>query len=119
MKIMEPKLYQFEKMPFEQLNDKIKRRFVHGEKTMLAWLEMKKGAFVPEHQHENEQLSYIVKGKMRIVIGGKEFIVSAGEVVYVPPNVPHHAEFLEDTIDVDIFSPPRQDWIDKTDAYLR
>lgn len=116
---MTAKLYEFEKMPFEKMSEKISRRYVYGEKAMLVYFDLRKGAIVPEHHHENEQITYIVKGKVRVIAGGKEFIVSKGEVLHIPSNVPHRFEALEDTIDIDIFSPPRQDWLDGTDTYLK
>ncbi len=114
--------YRWEDMPKEQLSDSIARRFITGDKVMLAHVYLKKGAIVPTHHHENEQITYILEGALRFWIGddrGQEVVVRPGEVLHIPANVPHMAEALEDTLDVDIFSPPRQDWIDKTDAYLR
>ena len=98
------------------------RRLITGDRMMLAHVYLKKGCIVPKHSHENEQLTYILEGALRFWIGEdqkKEVVVSAGEVLHIPSNVPHKAEALEDTLDVDIFSPPRQDWLDKSDAYLR
>jgi quercetin dioxygenase-like cupin family protein len=74
---------------------------------------------VPMHHHHNEQITYILEGALRFVVGGKEVVVHAGEVLCIPPHVPHEAFALEDTVDLDIFNPPRQDWIDRDDAYLR
>ncbi|AMJ67225.1 cupin domain-containing protein [Hymenobacter sp. PAMC 26628] len=114
--------YRWDDMPEERMTDLISRRFITGDKTMLAHVYLKKGALVPKHHHENEQITYILEGALRFYLGddqAQEIIVRAGEVLHIPSNVPHAAEALEDTLDVDIFSPPRQDWIDKTDAYLR
>ncbi|TPG64587.1 cupin domain-containing protein [Hymenobacter nivis] len=114
--------YRWDDMPEERMTDLISRRFITGDKTMLAHVYLKKGALVPKHHHENEQITYILEGALRFHLGddqAQEIIVRAGEVLHIPSNVPHSAEALEDTLDVDIFSPPRQDWIDKTDAYLR
>ena len=114
--------YRWDDMPKEELSDSISRRFITGDKTMLAHVYLKKGAIVPKHHHENEQITYILEGALRFWIGddgAHEVIVRPGEVLHIPSNVPHKAEALEDTLDVDIFSPPRQDWIDKSDAYLR
>lgn len=108
-------------LPWEKVTDTISRRLVTAERMMLAQVFLKKGAVVPRHQHENEQLTYILEGALRFRIGedgGREVVVSAGEVLVLPANVPHEAEALEDTLDVDIFSPPRQDWLDGTDAYF-
>jgi quercetin dioxygenase-like cupin family protein len=85
----------------------------------LAHVILKKGCEVPAHSHENEQLTYILKGALKFNINGRELIVGEGEVLVIPSNVMHGAVALEDTLDVDVFSPPRQDWLDKTDNYLR
>lgn len=108
-------------LPWEKVTDTISRRLVTSERMMLAQVFLKKGAVVPRHHHENEQLTYILEGALRFHIGeapGREVVVSAGEVLVIPANVPHQAEALEDTLDVDIFSPPRQDWLDGTDSYF-
>jgi quercetin dioxygenase-like cupin family protein len=86
---------------------------------MLARVLLKKGAHVPLHSHHNEQITYILDGALQFAIEGREIVVHAGEVLCIPPYVPHEAFALEDTVDLDIFSPPRQDWIDRDDAYLR
>ncbi len=92
---------------------------ITGERVMLAHVIMKKGSVVPAHQHENEQVTYVLQGALKFEIGGKEIIIRPGEVLHIPSNVVHKATALEDTLDLDIFSPPRQDWLDKTDDYLR
>jgi quercetin dioxygenase-like cupin family protein len=110
----------FDKIPLEHLNPLIDRQFVHGERTMLARVILRKGAIVPSHSHENEQITYILEGALRFTMGdGRVFRVGAGEVLVIPSNMPHHAEALEDTVDLDVFAPPRADWIAGTDAYLR
>ena len=114
--------YTWDDMPKEQLSDQLSRRLITGDKMMLAHVYLKKGCIVPLHHHENEQITYILEGALRFHIGaedGEEVVVRAGEVLHIPSNVPHMAEALEDTLDVDIFSPPRQDWLDKSDDYLR
>lgn len=103
----------------EHLNPLLDRQMVTGQQVMLARVLLKKGCVVPEHSHENEQLTYILEGALKFWIGGKEIVVSAGQVLCIPPHLPHKAEALEDTVDLDVFHPPRQDWLDKTDAYLR
>ena len=103
----------------EPLNDKIEREMVHGEKLMLARVFMKKGAHVPKHQHHNEQATYILEGALKFAIDGKEIVVNAGEVLCIPGNMPHEAWALEDTLDLDVFTPPREDWLNKADDYLR
>lgn len=103
----------------ERLNPLLDRQMIIGEQVMLARVLLKKGCVVPEHSHENEQLTYILEGALKFWIGGKEVVVSAGQVLCIPPHLPHKAEALEDTVDLDVFYPPRQDWLNKTDAYLR
>ena len=116
------RLFRWSQMPKEKVTDLLDRRLITGERMMLAHVYLKKGCVVPKHSHENEQLTYILEGALRFWIGedGKEeLVVSAGEVLHIPSNIPHKAEALEDTLDVDVFSPPRWDWLDGTDAYLR
>ena len=114
--------YRWDDMPKETVTPLLDRRLITGERMMLAHVYLKKGCVVPLHHHDNEQLTYVLEGALKFVIGaedGEEVIVGAGEVLVIPSNVPHSAIALEDTLDVDIFCPPRQDWIDKTDDYLR
>ena len=103
----------------EALNPLIGRQFVVGTSVMVARVLLKKGAHVPLHSHHNEQVTYILEGALKFVLEDKEVVVHAGEVLCIPPHVPHEAFALEDTGDLDIFNPPRQDWIDRDDAYLR
>jgi unsaturated pyranuronate lyase len=114
--------YRWNDMPKEKVSDVLDRRLITGEHMMLTHVYLKKGAIVPQHNHHNEQISYILEGALRFWIGEDEsevIDVRAGEVLHIPSLVKHKAEALEDTVDVDIFSPPRQDWLDKTDDYLR
>lgn len=106
-------------IPLEDLNPLLQRQFVVGEDVMVARVLLKKGCIVPLHSHYNEQLTYILEGALKFWIDGKEIVVRAGEVLTIPRNMPHQAEALEDTVDLDIFNPPRADWINKTDQYLR
>ena len=106
-------------IPLEDLNPLLQRQFVVGQEIMLARVLLKKGCIVPEHSHHNEQLTYIVEGALKFYIDGKEIVVHAGEVLCIPSNMPHKAEAMEDTVDLDVFAPPRADWINKTDQYLR
>ena len=121
MSTQETTKYRWEDMPKEELKPDLHRRLVSTERMMLAHVYLDRGCIVPQHSHENEQLTYILDGALRFWIGEQmdEVIVAAGEVLVIPSNVLHKAEALEDTLDVDIFSPPRQDWLDKTDDYLR
>ena len=108
-------------MPKEKVTDQIGRKLVTGQGMMLAQVFLAKGAIVPRHQHHNEQLTYILEGGLRFWLGedGKETIdVMAGEVLHIPSNVWHKAEALEDTLDVDVFTPPREDWLKGTDSYF-
>ena len=114
--------YRWSDLPEETLSPLLGRKLITGSQMMLAHVYLKKGCVVPKHNHENEQLTYIVEGALRFSIGedlSETIDVRAGEVLHIPSYVWHQALALEDTLDVDIFSPPRQDWLDKTDAYLR
>ena len=114
--------YRWNDMPKEEVSDTLDRRLITGDRIMLSHVYIKKGGIVPKHSHENEQITYILEGGLRFWIGADEaqtIDVMAGDVLHIPSNILHKAEALEDTLDVDIFSPPRQDWLDKTDAYLR
>lgn len=109
----------------ESVTHDIARQLFTGKRMMLAQVFLDKGAIVPKHSHDNEQLTWVVEGALKFWLGDEgdpgyeERIVSAGEVMYIPSNVPHKAEALEDTLDVDVFSPPRQDWLDGTDTYFK
>jgi quercetin dioxygenase-like cupin family protein len=116
------RFFRWDDMPKESLNEKLDRRLVTGERMMLAHVYLKKGCLVPRHSHENEQLTYVLQGALHFWLGEdekEEVVVRSGEVLVIPSNLPHKALALEDTLDVDVFSPPRQDWLDGTDAYLR
>ena len=102
----------------EDLNPLLQRQFVVGQNVMVARVLLKKGCIVPEHSHHNEQITYILEGALKFWIDGKEIVVKAGEVLAIPPHMPHKAEAVEDTVDLDIFNPPRADWINKTDQNL-
>ena len=109
----------WDQIPTESLNPLLDRQMVVGERTMVARVLLKKGCIVPLHSHFNEQLTHIESGALQFSIDGKEITVRSGEWLVIPPNVPHSALALEDTVDIDVFNPPRQDWINKTDQYLR
>ena len=109
-------------MPREELNPLLGRRFVTGENAMLAQIYLAEDCVVPKHSHENEQITWVIEGRMRLKLGenGEQVVeLGPGDVLHIPPNVPHEALALEDTLDIDVFSPPRADWIDGTDSYLR
>ena len=113
---------KWDDIPLENVKEGITRRLFTGERMMLAQVYLKKGAVVPTHSHDNEQLTWVVEGALHFWIGEgddiEERVVSAGEVLFLPSHVPHKAVALKDTLDVDVFSPPRQDWLDGTDAYF-
>ncbi len=111
--------YRWNDIPEEFLSESLTRKIITGERTMLAHIFLKKGCVVPAHSHDNEQMTYIIKGALKFTINGREILLKEGEVMHIPSNVVHAAVAVEDTLDMDIFCPPRQDWLDKTDAYLR
>jgi quercetin dioxygenase-like cupin family protein len=114
--------YRWEDMAKEELKPDLRRRLISTDRMMLAHVYLEKGCIVPRHAHENEQLTYILEGVLRFWLGEDEsevVDVAAGEVLHIPSELPHKAEALETTLDVDIFVPPRQDWLDGSDAYLR
>ena len=114
--------YRWEDMPKEALKPDLARRLISTDRMMLAQVFLQKGCVVPTHAHENEQLTYILEGVLRFWLGEDEPVVidvAAGEVLHIPSHLPHRAEALETTLDVDIFCPPRQDWLEGSDAYLR
>jgi quercetin dioxygenase-like cupin family protein len=113
--------FRWSDLPEERVTDVISRKLITGDQMMIAHVYLKKGALVPQHSHHNEQLTYIISGALQFWIGTdrvEEVVVRAGEVLHLPSNVPHEARALEDTLDVDVFSPPRQDWLDGTDSYF-
>ena len=114
--------YRWDDLPREELNPLLGRRLITGDEMMIAHVYLRKGCIVPKHEHANEQLTYVLEGRLRFVLGEDEdetVDVGAGEVLHIPGHLPHGAEALEDTLDVDIFHPPREDWLDGSDAYLR
>jgi quercetin dioxygenase-like cupin family protein len=117
--IFSMQLYGWETIEKERLNPHFERQVIHGETVTMARVFMAKGCLVPTHSHVNEQLSLIEQGALKFLLEGKELVVKAGEILQIPPNVPHSAEALEDTVGIDFFAPVRQDWRDGTDAYLR
>jgi quercetin dioxygenase-like cupin family protein len=114
--------YRWDDVPREDLHELLSRRLITGDQVMLAHVYLKKGCVVPKHAHANEQFTYILEGALRFLVGedgAEEIVVHAGEVLHLPGNVPHEAHALEDTLDMDVFYPPREDWLKKTDSYLR
>ena len=114
--------YRWDDMPREELSPGLGRRLITGDQVMLAHVYFAKGAEVPRHEHHNEQITYILEGVLQFFFGNGDeetHAVLAGEALVIPSHLPHRAVALEDTLDVDVFAPPRQDWLDGTDAYLR
>ena len=105
-------------IPSEQINESIARRFITADSVTIGRFELKQGGVVPSHSHANEQISIVLSGVLLFKIDGRETVVRAGEVMQIPGNAAHEVEVLEDTLVVDVFSPVRQDWIDKTDTYF-
>ncbi len=116
------RVWRWEDVELEEMSGTITRRFVTSEKQMIAQITIAKGNLVPAHRHDNEQITYMITGALRFLFGeeqNEEVIVRAGEVLIIPSNLLHSAEALEDTFELDVFNPPRADWIDGSDAYLR
>ncbi len=113
------RVWTWSELPWEKVTSDISRKIITGANEMIAHVILKKGAVVPEHSHVSEQITYILEGALKFQIGGEEYIVNAGQVLVIPPDMPHQAIALEDTLDVDIFSPVRKDWLDGTDTYFQ
>ena len=114
-----PVLYHFDKMPIEKLTNNISRQYIYSGQSMLVKWIFKKGAHIPKHHHVNEQITWITKGKAIVHSQGKKFTVKAGDVIIFPPHVPHEFFIVEDTIDIDFFTPVREDWINQSAGYLK
>ena len=109
------RVHRWDEIALDKITEMISQKIVAGEREMLAQIYLKRGALVPMHSHESEQMTYILQGALRVVVGGEEMIVREGEVLHVPPWIPHQAEAIEDTFELDVFSPVRQDWLDGED----
>lgn len=112
------RLQRWDELELEKVTEMISRKIVTGEREMLAQIYLKKGAVVPMHSHESEQITYVLQGALRFLIDGEQITVREGEVLVIPSWVEHQAEALDDTFELDVFSPIRQDWLDKTDTYF-
>jgi quercetin dioxygenase-like cupin family protein len=113
------RLYRWDEIALEKVTEMLSRKIVTGDREMLAQVYLKRGCLVPMHSHEAEQMTYVLQGALKFLVGGEDITVREGEVLHIPSRVPHQAEALEDTFELDIFSPIRQDWLDHTDDYLR
>jgi quercetin dioxygenase-like cupin family protein len=114
-----PEKASWKSIELEQLNEKVTRQMISGESATLSQLVVKKGAIVPRHAHVNEQYSWVVSGALKFIFDDREILVGAGDILVIPGNLAHSVVALEDSVDVDIFAPRREDWIRKEDAYLR
>jgi quercetin dioxygenase-like cupin family protein len=113
-----------EKIPWntveqEKMSEMIRRQTIHGNNITLALLHLAKGAIVPEHSHDSEQMSVVFQGAIKFFRGSEEIVARENEVIKIPPRQEHGAEVLETFVGLDIFSPPRIDWIRGEDSYLR
>ena len=106
-----PRLHRWDEIALEKITEMISQKVVTGQREMLAQIYLKRGALVPLHAHESEQMTYVLQGSLRFVIGGEEVVVREGEVLHIPSGMPHQAEALEDTFELDVFSPIRIDWL--------
>jgi quercetin dioxygenase-like cupin family protein len=111
--------HRWSDIPTEPINASIGRQFITGERVTVGRFEMKAGAVVPRHAHENEQVSCVLSGALRFHFDDRDVLVRSGEVMQIPPNVAHAVDVVEDCVVVDVFCPVRQDWLDKTDSYFR
>jgi quercetin dioxygenase-like cupin family protein len=111
-------LHRWDEIALEKVTEMISRKLVTGEREMIGQIYLKKGAVVPLHSHESEQMTYILQGALKFLVGGEEIIVREGEVLLIPSWVEHQAEALDDTFELDVFSPIRHDWLDHTDSYF-
>jgi len=112
------RLHRWDEIALEKVTEMLSRKIVTGEREMIAQIYLKRGCLVPMHSHESEQMTYILQGALKFLIGGEEITVREGEVLHIPSWVEHQAEALEDTFELDLFSPIRQDWLDHTDDYF-
>jgi quercetin dioxygenase-like cupin family protein len=111
---MPGRLFRWDEIALEKITEMISQKIVAGDREMLAQIYLKRGALVPMHSHDSEQMTYVLQGSLRFLVGGEEIIVREGEVLHIPPGVPHQAEALDDTFELDVFSPVRADWLADT-----
>jgi quercetin dioxygenase-like cupin family protein len=113
------RLHRWDEIALEKVTEMLSRKIVAGEHVMLAQVYLKRGCLVPMHSHESEQMTYVLQGALKFLIGGDEITVREGEVFHIPSRIEHQAEALEDTFELDVFTPVRQDWLDQADEYYR
>ena len=112
------RLHRWDEIALEKVTEVISRKLVTGEREMLTQIYLKRGALVPMHKHESEQMTYVLQGAVRFVVAGEETIVREGEVLHIPSRVEHQAEALEDTFELDVFSPIRKEWLDQVEEFF-
>jgi quercetin dioxygenase-like cupin family protein len=117
--ITQPNHYRWSDLPAEEMTSAITRRYLTGDRVTVARFELKRDGVVPRHSHENEQVTCVVSGTLRIVFDGREVVVGPGEVLQIPGGVPHEVTVIDDAVVLDVFCPVRQDWIDGTDTYFK
>jgi quercetin dioxygenase-like cupin family protein len=105
------RVHRWDEIALDKITELMSQKIVAGEREMLAQIYLKRGALVPMHAHESEQMTYILQGALRFLVGGEEITVREGELLHIPSWTPHQAEALEDTFELDVFSPVRQDWL--------
>jgi quercetin dioxygenase-like cupin family protein len=110
------RVHRWDEIALEKITEMISQKIVAGDREMLAQIYLKRGALVPMHSHESEQMTYILQGALKVMVGGEEVTVREGEVLHIPSGVRHQAEALEDTFELDVFSPVREDWLKGDDA---
>jgi quercetin dioxygenase-like cupin family protein len=110
---MPPRLHRWDEIALEKITEMISQKIVAGEREMIAQIYLKRGALVPMHSHDSEQMTYVLQGALRFLVAGEEIIVREGEVLHIPSGTPHQAEALDDTFELDVFSPLRHDWLDQ------
>jgi quercetin dioxygenase-like cupin family protein len=116
---MAARLHRWDEIALEKVTEMISQKIVAGEREMLAQIYLKRGALVPMHAHESEQMTYILQGALRFQVAGEDIVVREGEVLHIPSGAPHQAEALEDTFELDVFSPIRQEWLETADEFAR
>jgi quercetin dioxygenase-like cupin family protein len=109
------RLHRWDEIALEKITEMISRKIVPGERLLLAHVYLKRGALVPVHRHDSEQVTYVLEGALRVHVDGEEVTVREGEVIRIPGGTLHQAEALDDTLELDVFSPPRADWLGTDD----
>ena len=112
---MAARLHRWDEIALEKITEMFSQKVVSGEREMLAQIYLKRGALVPMHTHESEQMTYVLQGALRFLVDGEEIVVREGEVLHIPADTPHQAEALDDTFELDVFSPIRKEWLDIAD----